>query len=217
MFCYHFYGWEAKHVPKIFKFHSFKYVFFLQFFNFLGFLFFLCFVFVFIFLCVTGISGLEQKLGQIDPEWNKSGTFLRSVSSASQNLLKLILKRPRFVPFDWDQSDRIWMENLPSSYTTGCSFTRLSIWAIDRFLLLTVTPSPLTQSYTKFMISNTCIAFFFKLSLTYILFYLRIYTSLLFLVYFLISNSYDRMNAHRFALRMSHYTETYKRTVVVNL
>ena len=48
------------------------------------------------------------QIGQI---WN----FLRSVSvhfgSASQNVLKLILKSPRFV-FIWGQSDSTWMLNL---------------------------------------------------------------------------------------------------------
>ena len=49
------------------------------------------------------VSNLPSYLGQIGPKWDKSGTFLRSVSvhfdSASQNILKLILKSPRFVPF----------------------------------------------------------------------------------------------------------------------
>ena len=44
------------------------------------------------------MSNLASKLGQIGPKWDKSGTFLRSVSvhfgSASQNVLKRILIVP---------------------------------------------------------------------------------------------------------------------------
>ena len=49
------------------------------------------------------MSNLASKLGQIGPKWDK----------ASQSLIKMILKSPRFVTFG-GQCDPIWMPNLTS-------------------------------------------------------------------------------------------------------
>ena len=47
-------------------------------------------------IITTDMWNLASKLGQIDPIWDKIWDFLRL---PSQNVLKLILKSPRFVPF----------------------------------------------------------------------------------------------------------------------
>ena len=68
----------------------------------------------------------DVKFGiQSGSDWPKTGQiwdFLRSVivhfGSVSQNVLELILKSPRFVPF-WGQFDPICMPNLTSLLTAS--------------------------------------------------------------------------------------------------
>ena len=70
-----------------------------------------------------GMSNLASKLGQIDSKWDKSRSFLRSVSvELSQNVLKLILNVP-----DLSYLGPLW-PNLDAEFDIISDWKQCLIW-----------------------------------------------------------------------------------------
>ena len=105
-----------------------------------------------------GMSKFSSKLGQIGPTWHRSGTFKISFS---QNLLKLILKNPRFVPFGVNLIQfgcKIW-HPCTTRFAIPSGDIKASLSSIDHLLKQQSTstgifwPQLLTANLAMFMLS----------------------------------------------------------------
>ena len=103
--------------------------------------------------CVVGMANLTSKLGQIGPKWTFSGR---------QNVLKLILKSPRFVPFGANlphlgpksgyRGSGKWVFPVHSCGATGFYLSELFVWQYQRVFIVSPIKGLLSNDLKSFSI-----------------------------------------------------------------